>query len=84
MNAKDCANLYILAAAFNSNWDKRDKRIAIVFHKNQRLNIGNQYQKDTTYLAPGIIEKFEYNVISHQIDETVKEGQMKHQKISKL
>ena len=26
----------------------RDKRIAITFHKNQRLNIGNQYQKDAT------------------------------------
>ena len=23
-----------------------DKRIAITFHENQRLNIGNQYQKD--------------------------------------
>ena len=29
---------------------------------------------------PGIIEKFEYN-IPHQIDETVKERQMKYQKI---
>ena len=26
----------------------RDKRIAITFHENQRLNIGNQYQKDAT------------------------------------
>ena len=26
----------------------RDKRIAISFHENQRLNIGNQYQKDAT------------------------------------
>ena len=26
----------------------RDKRIAITFHENQRLNIGNQYKKDAT------------------------------------
>ena len=26
----------------------RDKRIAITFHENQRLNIGNQYKKDST------------------------------------
>ena len=26
----------------------RDKKIAITFHKNQRLNIGNQYHKDAT------------------------------------
>ena len=25
-----------------------DKRIAITFHENQRLNAGNQYQKDAT------------------------------------
>ena len=61
----------------------RDKRIPITFHKNQRLNIGNQYQKDVTQLAPGIIEKFNesHNIIPHQIDKTVKERQMKHQKI---
>ena len=59
----------------------RDKSIAITFHKNQRLNIGNHYQKGATQFAPGIIEKFKYNVIPHQIDETVKERQMKHQKI---
>ena len=53
----------------------RDKKIAITFHEHQILNIGNQYQKD------GIIEKFEYNNIPHQIDETVKERQMKYQKI---
>ena len=60
---------------------KTDKRIAIAFHENQRLNIGNQYQKDTTQLAPGIIENFEYNIIPRQIDETVKERQIKYQKI---
>ena len=27
---------------------KRDKKIAITFHKNQRLNIGNQYRKGAT------------------------------------
>ena len=53
----------------------RDNKIAITFHEDQRLNIGNQYQKD------GIIEKFEYNNIPHQIDETVKERQTKYQKI---
>ena len=26
----------------------RDEMIAITFHENQRLNIGNQYQKDAT------------------------------------
>ena len=26
----------------------RDKRIAIIFHEIQRLNIGNQYKKDAT------------------------------------
>ena len=26
----------------------RAKMIAITFHENQRLNIGNQYQKDAT------------------------------------
>ena len=31
--------------------------------------------------SPGIIEKFRYNIIPHQIDETVKERQMKYQKI---
>ena len=49
----------------------RDKRIAITSHDNQRY-IGNQYKKDEIQLAPGIIEKFEYNIIPHQIDETVK------------
>ena len=31
--------------------------------------------------APGIIEKFKYNIIPHQIDETIKERQIKYQKI---
>ena len=48
-----------------------------MLHESQSLNIGNQYQKDATQLAPGIIEKFKYNIIPHQIDETV----MKYQKI---
>ena len=34
-----------------------------------------------SYITPGIIEKFEYNIIPHQIDKTVKERQMKYQKI---
>ena len=60
----------------------RDKRIAITLHENQRLNIGNQYQKDATYFVPGIIKKFEEpHVILYHIDETVKERQMKHQTI---
>ena len=28
-----------------------DKRIAITFPENQKLNIGNQYQKDATYIV---------------------------------
>ena len=62
----------------------RDKRIAITFHENQRLNIGNQYQKDATQFVPEIIEKFEepHNVIPHRIDETAKERQIKYQKIA--
>ena len=32
------------------------KRIVITFHETQSLNIGNQYQKDATLLASGIIE----------------------------
>ena len=61
----------------------RDKRIARTFHENQRLNIGNQYQKDATQFVPRIIEKFEepHNIIPHHIDETVKERQKKYQKI---
>ena len=60
-----------------------DKRIAITLHENQRLNIGNQYQKDATYFVPGIIKKFEesHNVILYHIYETVKERKMKYQKI---
>ena len=52
----------------------RDKRIAITFHENQRLNIGNQYQKGATQFVPKIIEKFEelHNVIPHRTDETKK------------
>ena len=53
----------------------------MTFHENQRFNIGNQYQKDATQLAPEIIEKFEYNIIPHQIDKAVKERQMKYRKI---
>ena len=60
-----------------------DKRIAITLHENQRLNIGNQYQKDATYFVPGIIKKFEesHNVVLYHIYETVKERKMKYQKI---
>ena len=49
----------------------RYKIVAITFHKNHRLNIGNQYHNDTTNLASGIIEKFEepHNIIPHQIHE---------------
>ena len=37
--------------------------------------MGYQYQKNDTWLVPGIIEKFEelHNFISHHIDEAVKE-----------
>ena len=62
----------------------RDKRITITFQESQRLNIGNEYQNDAIKLAPGIIDKFEepYNIIPHQMDETVNERQRKYQKIS--
>ena len=55
------------------------KRVAIVFHKSQRWNIRKQYHKD----APGVIDNFEepHNIIPHQIDETLKELQMKCSKI---
>ena len=61
----------------------RYKRVTKTFHKNQRLTIGNQYHKDATNVTPRIIEKFEepYNIITHQIDETLKERQMKYPKI---
>ena len=28
-----------------------DKRVIITFHQNQRLNLGNQYNKDVKYVA---------------------------------
>ena len=61
----------------------RNKTVANAFHENERLNIGNQYHRDATKVASGIIEKFEepHNIIPHRIDETVKERQMKYQKI---
>ena len=37
----------------------KDKRTTVTFHENKKLNIGNQYHKGNTQLAPGIIEKFE-------------------------
>ena len=60
INAKDRANLYIFTPAlylvqcFYFRRSKgplvllltRDKKIAITFHENERLNIGNHYQKD--------------------------------------
>ena len=48
----------------------RFKRVTIKFHKNQRLNIGNQYHKDVTLIINGIIEKFDEprDVIPHQIN----------------
>ena len=53
----------------------KDKIIAITFHKNQLLNIRNQYHKDAT--------KFEepHNITPQQIDDTLKERQIKYQKI---
>ena len=61
----------------------RYRRVSIIFHKNQRLNIGNQYRKGATLVHPGTIEKFKepYNIIPHQTDETLKEQQMKYPKI---
>ena len=53
----------------------KDKMIAITFHKNQILNIRNQYHKDAT--------KFEepHNIIPQQTDDTLKKRQIKYQKI---
>ena len=63
----------------------RDKRIAIIFYKNQKLNTGNQYNKHATLLAPGSIEKFEgpYHIIPYQTDENQKERQIRYSKIVK-
>ena len=61
----------------------RYKRVAKTLHKKQRLNIGNQYHNNATYLAPGTMDKFEepHNIIPHQIDETLKERQIKYPRI---
>ena len=61
----------------------RYKRIAITFHKDQRLNTATQYHKDATQVAPGIIEKSEepHNITPRQIDETLQERQIKYPKI---
>ena len=60
--------------------------VAITFHKNQILNIGNQYHKYATYITPGVIEKFEepHNIISLQIYETLKERQMKCRALDRI
>ena len=36
----------------------KDKKVAITFQEHQRLNLGNQYHKKATKVAPRIIEKF--------------------------
>ena len=61
----------------------RYKRVVVTFPDNQRLNIGSEYHKNATQVALGIIEKFEepHNIIPHQIDETLKERQIKYSKI---
>ena len=46
----------------------RVKKVAIKFHKNQKLNVGNQFHKNAVKVA-------------YQIDETLKELQMKYPKI---
>ena len=46
----------------------RIKKVAIKLHKNQKLNLGNQYHKDVKNVA-------------HQIDETLNETQIKYPKI---
>ena len=60
----------------------RDKKIPKTFHKNQRLNIRNQYQ-EMLHSQTMESQKFEepHNIIPHHIDETVQERQMKYQKI---
>ena len=53
----------------------KDKKVAITFQEHQRLNLGNQYHKNATKVAPRIIEKFwkPQNKISDQNDETLQE-----------
>ena len=58
----------------------RDKRVAIIFPQNQRLNRANQYHKAAISLAPGVPEK-PHNIIPHQNGETLEERQIKYQKI---
>ena len=62
---------------------KWDKKVTTTFHKNQRLNIANQYHKDATQVAPGIIQTSEepHNITPNQIHGTLKERQMKYPKI---
>ena len=50
--------------------DSGMSRVAINFYDNQRLNLGKQQHK-----------KEPRNAISHQVDETLKERQMKYRKI---
>ena len=62
------------------------KRVTITFYEKPRLNLGNQYHKDATQITPGIKEKFKgpltnTNITPQQIDETLKERQMKCPKI---
>ena len=55
----DCA-MFLSAvnlSSFGSYIDK-GKRVAITFHENQILNLGN-YHKFATGVTPGIIDKFE-------------------------
>ena len=49
--------------------DSGMSRVAINFYDNQRLNLGKQQHK-----------KEPRNAISHQVDETLKERQMKYRK----
>ena len=79
VHCTDCAIFLSTKVLFS----KKYKKVSIIFHKNQRLHIVNQYRKDITQVAPEIIEKFEEqrNIIPQQIDETLNEQQMKYPKM---
>ena len=57
-NAVYCIDCAIFICGETILLSTRDKRVAITLHKIKILNLGNQYHKDATQVAPGIIEKF--------------------------
>ena len=59
MSCVDCAMFYLGRIKCPSVLlTKRDNRVATTFPESQRLNLGNQYHRYASLVAPGIIEKF--------------------------